>query len=191
MPDPLALRIAFVLMAGMLAVAAWCDLRTRKVPNWLTLPAAGLGLAFWTLWGALGPGSMTAWQGLLASLGALLAGFLPSLAIYALGGLGGGDVKTLGALGALSGSWEVVLATAFYGLIVACLWAIALMLRHRIVGQTLRNLVTAGLAVAARTRPVVADAGPTVPLGAAFKVGGLLAGVEHMLRIPLPWSGHL
>ena len=71
------------------------DIRVRRIPNALTL--AGIVIGF-TLNGALFgvPGVMSSAAGLLVSVALLLFPF-------ALGGIGGGDVKMMGAVGAILG----------------------------------------------------------------------------------------
>ena len=61
------------------AVAAVTDLRSGKVPNWLTLPALAAGPA---LWGMLG-----GWSGLETSALGLAVGFLPLFVFYRSGPL--------------------------------------------------------------------------------------------------------
>ena len=78
------------LMAAL--TFAWMDLRTRRIPNSLTLGTALVGLGF--QWGYGG------WEGLLNGLGGLALGFGLLVLPYALGGVGAGDVKALAALGA-------------------------------------------------------------------------------------------
>ena len=79
-------------------IALWIsyeDLRTRKIPNYLTFGAALAGLAYNLAvsgWGGLGDGLL----GLLLGLAFLI---LP----YLMGGMGAGDVKALAALGAWLG----------------------------------------------------------------------------------------
>lgn len=184
---PLANAIAFGLMVAMLAVAAYTDVRWRKVPNWLTLPAVPLGMLFWLIVGLSSAEDPTAMQGLTRSLIGFAAGFFPALVIYSMGALGGGDVKTLGALGAICAAWEVVLGTAFYGLIIAFVMAIVLMVRRKLVKQTLSRLFGAMLIWASKNQAEL-DNDNAIPLGVAFKIGGILAGMEHMLEVPLPWS---
>jgi prepilin peptidase CpaA len=77
------------------AAAAVSDFRTRRVPNWLTLPAALGGLAFHTL-------APQGW-GLTTSLAGMALGFALLLVPFLLGGGGMGDVKLLAALGAWLG----------------------------------------------------------------------------------------
>ena len=89
-PSPTTLGLLFLV--GALATT-W-DLRTRTLPDWLTLGAllAFLALAALqgnVLWGALGA--------------VLPSGLLLLVALLAGGGLGGGDVKYLAAIGAALG----------------------------------------------------------------------------------------
>lgn len=80
---------------GLLGIASIHDLRTRQIPDWIS--AALLVAAL----GALSVGAHPAgWRGLVIGL---VLGFSISLALYALGALGGGDVKLLTALGAVLG----------------------------------------------------------------------------------------
>jgi hypothetical protein len=86
-------RCAIVALA---CAAAATDVRRRVVPDWLTLPAMGVGLAAfaWRLH----------WTG--AALWALgvAAPALPLLVPWLLGGVGGGDFKLAIAFGALGGA---------------------------------------------------------------------------------------
>ena len=125
---------AFVLasLALLLAVwAGWLDWRSRRIPNWLTAPALGAGLAANTLaWGW--PGTKAALEG--AGLG--LALLLP---FVLLRGLGAGDWKLMGALGAWLGPSRlivVLLGTVF----IAGVMATVQMIRHGRVMKTLYNV---------------------------------------------------
>jgi prepilin peptidase CpaA len=118
---------AFVLAAA----ACWCDVRTRRIPNWLTFPAAVLGLAAAT---ATHGGS-----GAMASAAGLFVGLLLFFPLFALRGLGAGDVKLMGALGAWLGT-SVVLGVAFYTSLAGGVLALALMVKHRYGRQAIRNL---------------------------------------------------
>ncbi|HBX24062.1 MAG TPA: prepilin peptidase [Desulfotomaculum sp.] len=96
------------------ATAALIDLKLRKIPNWLTfsLAAAGLVGSFW----------LFGWEGALASAKGWLAGIGIFLLPFLLGGMGGGDVKMMGAIGAFNGAvfvLEAALLTALYGGLMA------------------------------------------------------------------------
>src|SRR5688572_32468872 len=110
-----------VIHTGAIAVgviaAAW-DLKSRRIPNVLTFGSAVLAIA---LHGYLSGPSGAGWAVAGWLVGA--AFFLP---IFALGGMGAGDVKLLAALGAWLGPGPVAWVALFsliaggaLGLIVA------------------------------------------------------------------------
>ncbi len=76
-------------------LAALWDVRTRRIPNWLTFAASAAGIIYFSLhagWGGLG----------LAFAGALV-GLLAYVPLFAMGWMGAGDAKFLMALGAWGG----------------------------------------------------------------------------------------
>jgi prepilin peptidase CpaA len=87
------------------AIAVICDVRTRRIPNWLTLPAAALAI----VWAAVTVNA--------AAAGTAAAGWLVGAALFfpffALRGMGAGDVKLLAALGAWLGPHESVWLAMF------------------------------------------------------------------------------
>lgn len=82
-------------VVGLLAVAAVIDWRSRRIPNWLTfsLVISGLAQAF------THQPTVSPWYAMLG----LLAGFGLTFVMYAIGALGGGDVKLLAGVGAWFG----------------------------------------------------------------------------------------
>ncbi len=91
------LSAAYVLfVAAFVAMAAVSDLRTRKLPNRLTVPALAAAVLTHTLVNGL--------PGLAFSLLGFVTGFGILLILWLVGGGGGGDVKLMGALGAWLGS---------------------------------------------------------------------------------------
>ena len=78
-------------------------------------------------------------MGLIDSLLGLAMGAGPLMAVRFAGGIGGGDVKIMGAIGALAG-WRFALTAMFYGFAVAALMAIIIMIRRRIVRDTLGRI---------------------------------------------------
>jgi prepilin peptidase CpaA len=112
-------------------VAGWTDWRSRRIPNWLTVPALILGIGANTL--------ADGWTGAKESLLGAGLGLGLLLPFVLLRSLGGGDWKLVGALGAFLGPPRlivVLLAT----ILVAGAMAVALIISKRRVGQTLRNL---------------------------------------------------
>ena len=95
---------ATVCLLVFLAAVAVVDLRTRRIPNLLTVPAALVGLLM-NLSCDGAPGALACGAGLLIGL----AAFLP---FYLAGGFGAGDVKAMAVVGAFLGPKGVLLAAA-------------------------------------------------------------------------------
>ena len=100
---------------GIAALACATDLRSARIPNWLTLGAMVAGLCFH----AMLPGS----GGIGAAALGLLVGLLVFFPFFALGALGAGDVKLMAALGAWIGAAAVV-NVALYGAVAGGVLAV-------------------------------------------------------------------
>lgn len=179
--------VSFVLLCIVVLTAAVIDYRTELTPNWLTLPAILLGLIWWTLWGAIFAGLSGAGQGLALSGIGLASALIPFAIIYAMGGLGGGDVKLMTAVGALTASWQVVLATSFYALIIAAVMAVFVMIRQGLVRRTFSRIFGVALMKAAKVKADIPDDSPHIPFAVAVALGAILAGVEILLNVHTPW----
>jgi prepilin peptidase CpaA len=117
-------------------VACICDLRTRRIPNALTFGAAMAAAAFHVVTGGA--------TGLMASAGGWLVGIALFFPFFALRGMGGGDVKLLGALGAWLGPaavFHVGLYSAMAGGVIGTLVAF----RAGYLIRALRNLEFLGI----------------------------------------------
>lgn len=123
----------FILPLTLLLLCACVtDLRSRRIPNWLSLGGllAGL-LANSLLSGGLGLGSA------LMGAGLGLALFLP---LYALRAMGAGDVKLMALVGAFVGVEQVVY-TALASVLAGGVMSLALVLMKRgAARQLLMNL---------------------------------------------------
>jgi prepilin peptidase CpaA len=126
------LDITFVGVSLLCAsIGAFCDIRTRRIPNWLTGPSILAGLALHLALGG--------WHSMArAALAGLLAGSV-FLIFHLAGGMGAGDVKLITAVCCLAGlSYvpEILIATALMGGLFALMLALS---RHRLK-ETLSNI---------------------------------------------------
>jgi prepilin peptidase CpaA len=112
--------VAVVLTATL--VAAVTDVCRFKVYNWLTYPLLALGLVH----GVVSGGA----AGLGQSVCGLLLGVALTLPLYALGGMGAGDVKLLAGIGAWLGA-PFVIALALLSSLAAGLYAVVVLLTLR------------------------------------------------------------
>jgi prepilin peptidase CpaA len=122
--------------AGLIALAvgsAACvtDLRTRRIPNVLTFGAAATALLAYAI--------VQGTDGFLLSLGGWAVGTALFLPFFLLGGLGGGDVKLLGALGAWLGPGDA-LWLAVYSSMAGGAVAVIVALHHGYLRTALRNI---------------------------------------------------
>ncbi len=104
-----SILLAIGLALGLI-VAAVTDVQMGRIPNWLTFSLAGFGMTVHTV--------MEGWPGFFLSLEGLGYGIGCLLIFYVMGGMGAGDVKFLGSIGAVVGSpavLHVFLATAVLG----------------------------------------------------------------------------
>lgn len=101
-------------------IAAYHDIRWRKIPNWLVLAALAAGLTG-GLWRRGLPG-------LVATIGGFVLALIIYFPLYLLRGIGAGDVKLMAALGAVvePRHWLLLfLFAALFGAIAGLLLATA------------------------------------------------------------------
>jgi prepilin peptidase CpaA len=114
-------------------LAALLDWRSRRIPNWLTVPGLLSGVVVHSFIGG--------WHGtLFAREGAGLA-LLLLLPLVFLRAVGAGDWKLMGAVGAFVG-WRMFLFILLGSIFAAGIMAIVQVLRVGRVTETLRNMVT-------------------------------------------------
>ena len=150
-----------VLTVG-LAAAVVIDVRTRRIPNWLTgsIAGAGFGLAF-------GGGVVTPLQ---AALG-MLTGLLLMMPGHLIGATGAGDVKLMAAVGTLLGP-DLAFRAFLYSAMAGGVFALAVAMRRGILTTTLQDasrLVTspsgARLAIESPARANRFAYGPAIAAG--------------------------
>lgn len=108
-----------LIAASVVALVAFVwDVRTRRIPNALTVSAFVGALIFHTITGG--------WTGLGLALAGFATGFGPLFVLWLIGRGGAGDVKLLGALGAWMGA-PLTLIVFFGSAIMALLMTMAVM----------------------------------------------------------------
>jgi len=156
---------------GVTLLAGWVDFRTRKIPNWLTVPALLLGIGMHIV--------VAGWPGAKTSLEGAGLALVLLLPLVLLRGLGAGDWKLMGAVGAFLGP-VMFLFVLVGSLLVSGLMAIVAMLRAQRVGETLRNmwiLVRGFFSFGLRVNPKISLDNSTllkVPFGVAVAVSTLV-----------------
>lgn len=112
-------------------VASVIDLRTSRIPNWLTLGSAAAALVFHAATGEM--------IGVLHGMSGWIVGLLLFILPFALRGLGGGDVKLLAALGAWLGATDVFWLALYTG-IAGGVMALVVAMSRGYTKQAFRNL---------------------------------------------------
>lgn len=132
------------------------DLKSRRIPNWLTLGTFIIALLYNLLF--------LQFSGALNCTLGFLVGILILIIPYAMGGMGAGDVKLLGAVGAIVGFKDVIsifLYSAICGLCLGLIWII-------FKPGHLKFLITTG-----QIFPTI-DKKEKVPYGVAILLGTIL-----------------
>jgi len=131
--------IAF--LAAGLAVAVVTDWRRREIPDWLNIAIALGAIPFWAVSGVHLWPDVPIQVALAAGVFALFAG------AFAIGQMGGGDVKLLGAL-ALWLPWHALIQLLVIMSIAGGVLTLALVVPHRIAKQTAALEIPYGIAIA-------------------------------------------
>jgi prepilin peptidase CpaA len=125
--------ILWTLTLALTLSAALLDWRSRRIPNWLTVPGLILGVAVNT--------ALTGWHGTLFALGGAGLALLILLPLVLLRALGAGDWKLMGAVGAFLG-WKLFLFVMFGSILASGVMAVVQVYRTGRVMETLRNMLT-------------------------------------------------
>jgi prepilin peptidase CpaA len=166
-----ATEMIWALTLVLTVVGGIADLRARRIPNWLTVSgfATGLGIHVW----------LGGWSGALMSLGGAVLALSILLPLVMVRGLGAGDWKLMGAVGACVGP-RMMLFVLLASVLATGLLATVRLIMARRLKDTSRNLwvlvkglVTFGL----KPNPEVSLDSPgliKLPFGAMVAVGTLI-----------------
>lgn len=168
--------VALGLAVALALIAGWTDWRSRRIPNWLTVPGFMVGV----LANVLANGR----AGLKTSLLGAGLGLLVLLPFVFLRSLGAGDWKLAGALGAFVG-WQELANLLMGSVFVAGVMALGLVIYKRRFKETLRNigrLLASMLTLHMPGAEVSLDNPQSlkVPYGVALALTTLLFGIGKM-----------
>jgi prepilin peptidase CpaA len=113
------------------AAACVTDVRSRRIPNWLTFGSAAAAFGFFL--------TSQGWHGLGWSAAGWAVGLVMFLPFFLLRGIGGGDIKLVAALGAWVGPMSAVWVALFAAVAGGPL-ALALALSKGYARQAIANL---------------------------------------------------
>ena len=154
MADPVFTLALEALLAVLLVTAAVIDVRTFTISNRLNLAVAALGILYWFAVG------LTPWPDMAIRLAVAAAVFGALAMAFAIGMMGGGDVKLAAAL---------------------ALWfPPATTLKFLVFMSIAGGVLTLVLLVAHRLRK--ASGRPKIPYGVAIAAGGLAILAQRFLN---------
>jgi prepilin peptidase CpaA len=147
-----------IVALGVVLIAVVWDITSRRIPNLLTFGSAFVAIVAHTYF--------SGWSGLGFSLAGWAVGVALFFPVFALGGMGAGDVKLLGAIGAWLGAAVVVWVGLFSGIAGGVLAIIVAAFTGYLM-QALRNvwgLLLYWRVVGVRPQPeLTLTAGPNAP----------------------------
>jgi prepilin peptidase CpaA len=173
---------AIALLVLVFAALAY-DLKVRKIPNVVTFPAIIFGLGYNAFEGGL-DGFLFGLYGFLAGAGVF---FIPFL----VGWVGGGDLKLLGAIGAIGGTAFVlntVVFTALWGGVMALILIFYKkrfdVLKRFVFGLKLLIITGGNIGAVIPDRSELEQKPLVLPYGLAIYLGTLTA---FFVKLNLPW----
>ena len=135
-------QILAAILAGLLVWAAVVDLRTRTIPDWVSIAVVAMAPLFW--WAE----SVAFYPDAVERICAAILIFVIFFGMFWLGGMGGGDVK----LGTAIGLWFAPLATLKFFVITSlaggCVSVGAWIYHHKIRRLEGKTEVPYGVAIA-------------------------------------------
>lgn len=146
--------------------AATIDLRERRIPNVLTLSGAGIGIFYNLFWGG--------WVNTVSGLTGMAIGVVCLLPAYLRRGMGAGDVKLLGAIGAWVGTMQI-LRVIFY---MACIGGVFALVKLMLIRTQDVHSPSLSTAIAAKdlasAANILTGSNVSIPYGPAIAGGALL-----------------
>ncbi|MDF2610560.1 MAG: peptidase prepilin type [Lachnospiraceae bacterium] len=126
--------INIIILIPTILLASYFDLKIKKIPNLLTFPVILLGMLTTSL--------VSGFKGLQFSILGFLFGMAVFFIPFAFNLMGGGDVKLMGAIGALMG-WRFSLSAVIYSSVVGGVIVVIIV----VFNKRLMRLITGMLSI--------------------------------------------
>ena len=123
--------VSAVAVVAVVIAAVVFDLTNRRIPNALTIGAAVVAVAMHA--------AMSGWSGLFLAAAGWAVGAALFFPLFALGGMGAGDVKLLAAIGAWLGP-AGALWTGLYGAVAGGIMALIVAVSRGYASTAMKNL---------------------------------------------------
>ena len=168
--------VAVWLVVAASLIAAYCDVRARRIPNWLTGSLAIAAIVVHSFLGVRSVAESLAVMAILTAAGTL---------VYALGGIGGGDIKLGIAASGMLG-YPLCIPFLLYTAVAGGLLAIVFIIARGMARETFSRvaLMTMGGA-----QGVAGGKSETLPYAVAFAFGAIVLllsqSIAPFLRISL------
>lgn len=134
-------KLALLCVLGILLIAACItDLRARIISNRLNLTIAAMAPLWWIASG------LDLWPGMAVQLGVAVIVFALFTTLFAMGCMGGGDVKLLGAL-ALWFPWPAVMSMLMVMALLGGAVTIITVAHHRMTRRLGQPQIPYGIAI--------------------------------------------
>ncbi len=158
--------VAVGLVLAVCLVASYFDVRSRRIPNWLT---GSLAIA------AVAVHAFAGFRVLALSLAVMAVMTVAATLLYSRGGIGGGDLK-LAIAGSGMLSFPLCVPFLLYTMLGGGVLAIAFMLRRGDARQSVSHVATIALS---GMRPAVTAKSQSLPYAVAFAFGALLTALAQ------------
>lgn len=162
-------KFLLLMVTATVTSALIFDVWQKRIPNLVTFPAAFIGILY--------HGIIGGFDGILLSFAGVAVGLSVFLIPYSMGGMGAGDVKLMGAVGAVLGPSEAFHAILFSAIIGAG-YALILLIIYYDTGKdffqrtviVIRTLLTTGVFVSVPSR-ISSEQQPVLRYGVAIALG--------------------
>lgn len=164
----LAFYLSHIVLFGLLVACSYTDWRYRKIYNKITVPAILVGLVL---------SAMTNFpQGLWNALFACAVGFFLFFILFVFGWMGGGDVKLIAAIGALTG-YPFIIDALFFGIIFGGVYAALVLLVRGGLWETIKSVLLFlwNLILWRYAQPMHSNNSIKIPYGLCLSAGTAIA----------------